>query len=34
MMTLGFLTASVYLFIAFQNSTGNWQKFFHGRTVS
>ena len=33
MMTLGFLTASVYVFLAFQSSQGSWQHFFHGKTA-
>lgn len=31
MMVLGFLTASVYTFIALQTSQGDWRKFWLGR---
>lgn len=30
MLTLGFFTGSLYVFIALQKSGGNWQRFFHG----
>lgn len=31
MMTLGFFTASLYIFVALQISGGNWKKFFLGK---
>ena len=34
MMTLGFLTASLYIFIALQKSNGDWKKFFLGKRMS
>ncbi|PKN99931.1 MAG: DUF1475 domain-containing protein [Chloroflexi bacterium HGW-Chloroflexi-4] len=30
MLTLGFFTGSLYVFIALQRSGGSWQKFWHG----
>lgn len=31
MMTLGFFTASLYVFIALQRSNGDWKRFFFGK---
>ena len=31
MLTLGFFTGSLYVFLALQKSQGNWQKFFLGK---
>ena len=31
MLTLGFFTGSLYVFLALQKSRGNWQKFFLGK---
>jgi len=31
MMTLGFFTASLYVFIALQSSRGDWKKFWMGK---
>lgn len=33
MMTLGFFTASLYVFIALQTSKGDWGKFFLGKRL-
>ncbi len=33
MMTLGFFTASLYVFIALQKSNGNWGRFFLGNRL-
>lgn len=33
MMTLGFFTASLYVFLALQNSNGDWKKFWMGKRV-
>jgi len=33
MMTLGFFTASLYTFIALQNSGGDWQRFWMGNRL-
>ena len=34
MMTLGFFTASLYTFLALQNSQGNWKTFWLGHRAS
>lgn len=31
MLTLGFFTGSLYVFIALQKSGGSWQRFWHGK---
>ncbi len=33
MLTLGFFTGSLYVFIALQKSGGNWQHFWHGNRI-
>jgi len=33
MMVLGFLTGSLYVFVALQTSGGDWQRFWMGRRV-
>lgn len=33
MLTLGFFTGSLYVFIALQKSGGNWQRFWHGNRI-
>jgi len=34
MMTLGFFTASLYIFLALQKSQGSWKRFFFGNRYS
>lgn len=31
MLTLGFFTGSLYVFVALQKSGGSWQRFWHGK---
>lgn len=33
MLTLGFFTGSLYIFIALQKSGGSWQRFWHGKRI-
>ncbi len=33
MLTLGFFTGSLYVFIALQKSGGSWQRFWHGKRL-
>ncbi|MRS02228.1 DUF1475 domain-containing protein [bacterium] len=33
MLTLGFFTGSLYVFITLQKSGGNWQRFWHGNRI-
>jgi hypothetical protein len=34
MLTLGFFAGSLYVFLAIQKSSGNWQRFWHGTRYS
>lgn len=33
MLTLGFFTGSLYVFVALHKSGGNWQRFWHGKRI-
>jgi hypothetical protein len=33
MLTLGFFTGSLYVFVALQKSGGSWQRFWHGKQL-